>query len=119
MGKNYLQFRIYLNIFASHLGIETETMNYQVKDCSPKAKLKIENFNSKYPKVKREVRERKVNSEYPWNELEIGKCFTSPANDMLETILRNQACRFSAETNKRFIVIAHRDLQVFECARIY
>ena len=94
-------------------------MNYQVQDCSPKAKVKIENFNLKCPKITREVRERIVNSEYPWNNLEVGKCFTSPANDMLETILRNQASRFSAETNKRFVVIAHRDLQLFECARIY
>lgn len=83
-------------------------------DCSPEAKEKIKTTEDKVglkPKGKSWAK-------YPWDSMAIGKCFVLPFEAGKDKSLRTLASQQKTKLGKEFIVIKHKELKIFEVARI-
>lgn len=58
-------------------------------------------------------------TKYPFRSLAIGQSFAVFFEQVGETNIRNQAYLSSKRLNKKFIVIKHHDLELYEVARIW
>jgi hypothetical protein len=85
----------------------------EIFDCSPKAKAKIQSFVDKYEGLEQIPTKEK----YPWTKLAIGQAFIVGI-DKAEANVRNLASVRGKELKKKFCVIKHEDLKIFEVARI-
>jgi hypothetical protein len=60
-----------------------------------------------------------VNAKYPWGEMKLGQSFSVPFAEIKEGNIRNQASVTTRHAGgKKFVVIKHNDLQLYEVARI-
>ncbi len=89
-------------------------MSYQVYEASPQAKARIESYDDTVGVTKTEHHRKK----YPFDELQIGQCFTIPNTEAKETSLRVSATNHGKKTGKKFCVIAHKEFECVEVARI-
>ncbi len=89
-------------------------MSYQVFEASPQAKARIEASTDAFGVVKSEHHRKK----YPFDELQIGECFTIPSGEAKESSLRVSATNHGKNTGKKFCVIVHKEHACIEVARI-
>ena len=90
-------------------------MQYEIVDCSPKAKTKIKSEEDKYGMKTSLTHQR---SKYPWPLLQIGKSFIVPFAEGNESSLRNGAASYAKKSAKKFAVIRHNEFSCFEVVRI-
>lgn len=57
-------------------------------------------------------------SKYPWHVLNVGQSFSVPVAEVKLTTLNTLAYRTSKRTGKKFKVVLHAELQVYEVARL-
>lgn len=84
-------------------------MEFEVKDMSPIAK------EFKEDPAKGEA--HKIKQKYPFDGLDVGKCFTIPVADARLSSLRSIASRKSVE-GKKFKVVVHESMGLVEVARL-
>ena len=91
-------------------------MTYAIVDCSQKASMKIKvepgvvpapAFDNDNPTTK-----------YPFDALEVGKAFAVPFSAGRESSIRSIALQRGRRDGKKFAVITHSHLELFEVARI-
>jgi hypothetical protein len=58
------------------------------------------------------------NSIYPFDEMQIGQSFSVPFSDSREKSLRTQVSLAIKRTGKKFKIIKHKELALFEVARL-
>lgn len=91
-------------------------MNYQIVECSPKARAKMK------PNEGVEVPAEEVNehhrTKYPTDALKVGQSFTVPIGEANEMSLRITASKRGKDTGKKFCVIKHAEYACFEVARL-
>ena len=90
-------------------------MQYEIVECSPKARAKITSEEDAYG-IETSLQHQR--SKYPWPLLHIGKSFIVPFAEGNEASLRNGAVAFAKKTGKKFAVIRHNEYSCFEVARI-
>jgi len=90
-------------------------MSYNIVDCSPKARSKIESFEDTKGVEDALTHQR---SKYPYQLLKIGQAFTVPLSEGNEASLRNGASQHAKKSGKRYTVIRHAEYACFEVARI-
>ena len=89
-------------------------MKYEVVESSPKAKELIKTTEDKIG-VTVEVA---AQTRHPFDRMHIAQSFAVPYDGSNENSLRSLASMKSKKTGKRFTVLKHDDLRVFEVARI-
>ena len=89
-------------------------MKYETYECSPQAKEKVQTTEDKFGLEAK----GKSWAKYPWDSMEIGKCFVVPFEAGKDKSLRTSAAQQKSKTGKSFVVIKHKDLKIFEVARV-
>ncbi|AMW36198.1 hypothetical protein [Xanthomonas phage XAJ2] len=82
--------------------------DYEIKEFSPLARQLSEEDNA--PKTM-------PNKKYPFDELEIGKCFTIPLADANIKSLK-VICARKSKDGKKFVALEHKAHEVVEIARL-
>ena len=90
-------------------------MSYPIYPASPKAKAIIP--EGVQPKFDAFVNTHH-RSKYKFEQLEIGASFAVPFSEGNEVSLRQLSVRYGKKLSRKFTVIKHADLNLFEVARI-
>lgn len=90
-------------------------MDYQIFECSPKArakiKVEIKDLNDTF------ISESGL-TKYPFSQLKIGQSFTVPIEGAKESSIRLSSTGQGKKQGKKFTVIKHDELGCIEVARI-
>lgn len=78
-------------------------MTIEIRDASPKAL---------------ETKPKKKSVTYPFDELEVGQCFTMPTDEINWQSLRTRVYQKNQKTDKEFVFVKHDDCGLCEVARI-
>lgn len=92
------------------------TPTFQIWPCSDKAKTFIDLNNLGLGEVETT---QHSNTKYPWGQLRIGDAFAVPYDSgVTRPSLESTHRHVGIKTSKRFKVISHKNLKVWECVRI-
>lgn len=90
---------------------------YEIFDCSPRAKAKIAaDFDESKAAPATPNEHHRV--KYPFSALDVGKSFGVPMNEVNEGSIRNAASVHSKASGKKFCIVKHPGLMLYEVARI-
>ena len=92
-------------------------MAYEVIECSPLARARIETQTDVFGTEPPSPHHR---TKYPYALLKIGQCFTVSYDEANENSLRGGAANYGKKSGgKKFTVIKHAERRLIEVARIY
>ncbi len=94
-----------------------KTMNYEIKDASPKAKFKIAEGAEGVARAVDDSTPHHL-AKYPFDALAVGQCFTVPIGEANEMSLRMLSSQRGKKVGKKFTVIKHYEYACIEVARI-
>lgn len=89
-------------------------MKYQIVECSDKAKAKIKSYDD----TKGVETDVYHNTKYPLRSLKIGQSFAVLYEEVTEQALRSVVSSRGAMLGKKFTLIKHESLKLYEVARI-
>lgn len=91
-------------------------MNFEIYECSQKAKAKIAEGTEDQAGV--DTKPGHHRTKYPFAQMHIGQAFAVPMGSGLETSVRTAASIYAKKAGKGFTIIKHSEAGVLEVARI-